>query len=54
MFEVERKDFLHYARQGQQTLTACGAKIFNYAILNFCTIIMNIMLGTFVPKVRGR
>jgi hypothetical protein len=32
MFEVERKVLFHCARQGQQTLTACGTKIFNYAI----------------------
>jgi hypothetical protein len=35
-------------------LTAHGAKIFNYAILGFCTIIMYIMLGTCVPNLRGR
>jgi hypothetical protein len=35
-------------------LTACGAKIFNYATLRFCTIIMKIMLGTRVPNLRGR
>jgi hypothetical protein len=28
-FEVERKVFFACARQGQQTLTACGAKILN-------------------------
>jgi hypothetical protein len=35
-------------------LTACGAKNFNYAILDFCSIIMHIMLGTCVPNLRGR
>jgi hypothetical protein len=51
---VERKDFFHCAWQGQQTLTASCAKIFNYAILEFCTIVMHIMLGTCVPNLRGR
>jgi hypothetical protein len=40
MFEVQRKVFFHYARQGQQTLIARGAKFFNYAILGFFTIVM--------------
>jgi hypothetical protein len=53
-FEVERKVFFHYARQVQQTLTARGAKIFNYAILGFCIIVMHIMLGTCMPNLRGR
>jgi hypothetical protein len=35
-------------------LTARGAKIFNYATLRFCTIIMHIMLGTCVPNLRDR
>jgi hypothetical protein len=48
MFEVERKAFFHCARQEQQTLTARGAKIFNYAILGFCTIVMHIKLSTCV------
>jgi hypothetical protein len=52
-FEVERKVFFACARQGQQTLTACGAKILNYATLSFCIIIMHIMLGTCVPNLRG-
>jgi hypothetical protein len=52
--EVQRKVFFPYARQGQQTLTARGAKFFNYAILSFCTIVMHIMLGTCVPNLRGR
>jgi hypothetical protein len=51
---VERKVFFHYAWQGQQTLTAFAAKLFNYAILGFCTIIMHIMLGACVPNLRGR
>jgi hypothetical protein len=51
---VERKVFFHCAQQGQQTLTAHGAKIFNYTILGFCTIVMHIMLGTCVPNLRGR
>jgi hypothetical protein len=51
---VERKVFFHCAQQGQQTLTTRGAKFFNYAILEFCTIIMHIMLGTCVPNLRGR
>jgi hypothetical protein len=54
MFEVERKVFFHYAWQGQQTLTARGAKFFNNAILGFCTIVMHIKLGTCVPNLRGR
>jgi hypothetical protein len=54
MFEVERKAFFHYARQGQQTLTAQGAKFLNYATLSFCTIVMHIMLGTCAPNLRGR
>jgi hypothetical protein len=54
MFEVERKVFFPCARQGQQTLTAFGAKILNYAVLGFCTIVMHIMLGTCVPNPRGR
>jgi hypothetical protein len=53
-FEVERKVYFHCARQGQQTLTARSAKIFNYAILGFCTIIMHIKLVTCVPNLRGR
>jgi hypothetical protein len=54
MFEVERKVFFHCAQQGQQTLTARGAKFFNYAILGFCTIVMHIKLGTCGPNLRGR
>jgi hypothetical protein len=54
MFEVERKVLFPYAQQGQQTLTAFGAKFFNYAILGFCTMWMHIMLGTCVPSLRGR
>jgi hypothetical protein len=53
-FEVERKVFFACARQGQQTLTARGAKFLNYATLSFCTILMHIMLGTCVPNLRGR
>jgi hypothetical protein len=52
-YEVERKVLLPCARQGQQTLTAFGAKILNYAILRFCTIVVHIMLGTCVPNLRG-
>jgi hypothetical protein len=54
MFEVERKVYFACARQGQQTLTARGANILNYATLSFCTILMHIMLGTCVPNLRGR
>jgi hypothetical protein len=50
MFEVERKVFFACARQGQQTLTTCGAKFLNYGTLSFCTIVMHIMLGTCVPN----
>jgi hypothetical protein len=53
-FEVERKVFFACARQGQQTLTARGAKFLNYATLSFCTIIIHIMLGTCVPNLRSR
>jgi hypothetical protein len=53
-FEVERKVLFACARQGQQNLTAHGAKFLNYAILKFCTIVMHIMLGTCVPNLRGR
>jgi hypothetical protein len=53
-FEVERNVFFAYAEQGQQTLSACGAKILNYATLSFWTILMHIMLGTCVPNLRGR
>jgi hypothetical protein len=54
MFEVERKVFLPCAGQGKQTLTAFGAKILNYATLSFCTIVMHIMLSTFVPNREDR
>jgi hypothetical protein len=53
-FEVERKVFFPCAQQGQQTLTAFGAKNFYYAILGFCTIVMHIMLGACVPNLKGR
>jgi hypothetical protein len=53
-FEVERKVIFACARQGQQTLTARGAKFLNYTNLSFCTIPMQIMLGTYVPNLRGR
>jgi hypothetical protein len=53
-FEVERKVVFSCARQGQQTLTAFGAKNLNYTILRFCTIVFHIMLGTCVPNLRGR
>jgi hypothetical protein len=49
-----KKSFFACARQGQQTLTARGAKFLNYATLSFCTIAMHIMLGTCVPNLRGR
>jgi hypothetical protein len=52
--KVERKVFFLCARQGQQTLTARGAKVLNSATLSFCTIIMYIMLGTCVANLRGR
>jgi hypothetical protein len=51
---VAKKSFSHCARQGQQTLTALGAKVLNYATLSFCTIVMHIMLGTCVPNLRHR
>jgi hypothetical protein len=54
MFEMERKVLFACAQQGQQILTAHGAKIFNYATLSLCTIVMHIMLGTCVPNIRGR
>jgi hypothetical protein len=54
MFEVERKVSFSCAQHGQQTLTAYGAKKFNYAILGFCTIVMHIKLGTHVPNLKGR
>jgi hypothetical protein len=54
MFEVQRKAFFQSARQGHETLNARGAKIFNYEILGFCTIVMHIMLDTCVPNLRGR
>jgi hypothetical protein len=54
VWSSKKSFFLHCAWQGQQTLTARGAKIFNYAILVFCTIVMYIMLGTCVPNLRGR
>jgi hypothetical protein len=53
-FEVEKKAFFPCAQQGQQSLTAFGAKFLNYATLSFCTISMHIMLGTCVPNLRGR
>jgi hypothetical protein len=52
-FEVERNVFFHCAHPEQQTLTARGAKKFNYATLRFCTIVMHIMLGTRIPNLRG-
>jgi hypothetical protein len=51
---VERKVFFLCARQGQQSLTAIGTKILNYATLSFCSISMHIMLGTCVSNLRGR
>jgi hypothetical protein len=54
MFEVERKVLFSCAWQGQQNLTTFDANFFNYAILEFCTIVMQIMLGTHVPNLRGR
>jgi hypothetical protein len=51
---VERKVFLPYAKQEQQSLTAFGAKFFNYTILKFCTIVMHIILGACVPILRDR
>ena len=53
-FEVQRKVFFHYAWQEQQTLTTLGTKIWNYANLSFCTIVMHIMIGTCVPNLKGR
>jgi hypothetical protein len=49
-----KKSFFACAWQGQQTLTARGAKILNYAIWGFCTIVVHIMLGTYVPNLRGK
>jgi hypothetical protein len=54
MFEVERKVIYSCAWQGQQSLTAFGAKFLNYAILEFCTISMQIMLGTCLLNLKGR
>jgi hypothetical protein len=54
MFEVEKNKIFPCARQGQQSLTAFGAKYLNYATLSFCTISMHIMLGTRVPNLRDR
>jgi hypothetical protein len=51
---MERKVFFACARHGQQTLTAGSTKFLNYATLSFCTIEMQIMLGTCVPNLRGR
>jgi hypothetical protein len=53
-FDVEKKVLFACTRQGQQTLTAPGAKNLNYAPLSFCTIVMHIILGTCVPNLRGR
>jgi hypothetical protein len=53
-FEVERKVLFACAQQGQQTLTARGAKILYYKTLSFCTIVMHIMLGTCMPNLSGR
>jgi hypothetical protein len=53
-FQMEKKVFFPCAWQGQQTLTAFGAKYLNYTTLSFCTISMHIMLGTCVPNLRGR
>jgi hypothetical protein len=50
----KEKFFFACAQQGHQTLTACGAKFFNYAFLEFCTIVMHIKLDTCVPNLRGR
>jgi hypothetical protein len=38
MFEMERKAFFHCAQQGQQTLTARGAKfeLRNFELLHHC------------------
>jgi hypothetical protein len=52
-FEVELV-FFPCTRQGQHSLTAFGAKFLNYTFLRFCTISMHIMLGTWVPNLRGR
>jgi hypothetical protein len=54
MLEVERKAFSLCAQQGHQSLTAFGEFFLNYAILGFCTISTHIMLGSFVPNLRGR
>jgi hypothetical protein len=35
-------------------LTALGTKFLNYATLSFFTIVMHIMLGTYIPNLRGR
>jgi hypothetical protein len=53
-FEVWQKILFPLCIARQQTLTARGAKNFNYAILGFCTIVMHIILGTCVPNLRGR
>jgi hypothetical protein len=49
-----KKSFFCLCPVGTTDLTARGAKFFNYAILEFCTIVMQIMLGTCVPNLRGR
>jgi hypothetical protein len=49
----KEKFFFPCAQQGHQTLTAFGAKFFNYAILGFSTIVMHIMLGTCVPNLKS-
>jgi hypothetical protein len=51
---VERIYLFSLCLAGQQSLTAFGAKFLNYAILRFCTISMHIMLGTYVPNLRGK
>jgi hypothetical protein len=52
--KFKEKFFSTVPVRDSRPLTACGAKIFNYATLRFCTIIMHIMLGTSVPNLRGR
>ena len=50
----KEKFFSTMPGRNSRPLTARGTKIFNYATLRFCTIIMHIMLGTRVPNLRDR
>jgi hypothetical protein len=52
--KFKEKFFSTKPGRDSRPLTARGAKLFNYATLRFCTIIMHIMLGTSVPNLKGR